>query len=91
MNYVFISAFGEGKTCVRDPANRLLLQTALLVYDSILTLSQEVHYIWKKKFKIGTALYMLARYAMLVYIFLQVLGSFVNIPSLQVRFSDHFY
>jgi Family of unknown function (DUF6533) len=40
--------------------------TALLVYDTLLTLPSEIRYIWRKTIKIGAILYLLARYLPLV-------------------------
>ena len=37
-------------------------QTALLVYDTLLTFSLEVKYIWHEKLKLGSVLYIFARY-----------------------------
>jgi Family of unknown function (DUF6533) len=60
----------------------------LLAYDSLLTLPHEVRYIWTQKFKLGTALYLLARYPTLLYLSLQIMGSFLQFTSLLVRFFD---
>ena len=64
----------------------MLLETALLAYDSLLTLFEEVSYMWKKKWKLGTALYVLARYAMLLYIVIQTIFLLIGFASLQVCF-----
>ena len=64
------------------------LKTALLAYDSLLTLVEEVPYIWKQKWKLGTALYLLARYANILYILTERIVFFVNFTSLQVCFYD---
>ena len=61
----------------------MLLRTALLAYDSLLTLVDEVLYIWKKKWKLGTALYLLARYPNLLYFLTEKI---VNFTSFQVCF-----
>ena len=37
-------------------------QTALLIYDTLLTFSLEVKHIWRKKLKLGSILYFFARY-----------------------------
>ena len=45
-------------------------QTALLVYDTLLTFSLEVKHIWRKKLKLGSILYFFARYpAVLVFLY----------------------
>ena len=44
------------------------IQTALLVYDTLLTLSLEVKYIWRKKLKLGSILYVFARYPIVFYL-----------------------
>ena len=61
----------------------LLLGTVLLAYDSLLTLFEEVSYIWEKKWKLGTALYLLTRYALLVFTLIETILS-LNVTSLQV-------
>ena len=46
------------------------LQTALLVHDMLLTLPLKVKHIWRKKLKLGSILYFLARYpAVLVFLY----------------------
>ena len=40
-------------------------QTALLVYDTLLTFSLEVKHIWRKKLKLGSILYVFARVRLL--------------------------
>ena len=62
----------------------LLLGTAILAYDTLLTLSEEVPHIWKKKWKLGTVLYFLARYGVILFNLLEIItGYFLNL-SLQV-------
>jgi Family of unknown function (DUF6533) len=53
-------------------ADGILLGTVLLTYDTLLTLSIELEYIWGKKFKLGTLLYLLARYGIILYLVLLV-------------------
>jgi Family of unknown function (DUF6533) len=84
MNYVFTAAFGECKVFVHSLAHSLPLETALFVYDTLLTLPQEVHHTWNKKFKLGTTLYILARYSTLLYLSLLITGRFMNFTSLEV-------
>ena len=66
-------------------ANALLLEIVLLAYDTLLTLPEEVLYIWNMKFKFGSALYFLARYSELLYLLILLLSYLLNI-SLQVNF-----
>ena len=56
----------------------------LLTYDSLLTLSEEVPYIWKHKWKLGTALYLLVRHTMTLYSLMQIILNLTNFTSLQV-------
>ena len=63
INYVITAALGEP---VGSSMQGLVVvspfQTALLVYDTLLTLPLEVQYIWRKKLKLGSILYVFARY-----------------------------
>ena len=69
----------------------MLRETALLAYDSLLTLLEaEVTYIWKRKWKLGTVLYLLARYPALLYILISIIFSSSSI-SFQVCFFQHFH
>jgi Family of unknown function (DUF6533) len=86
VNYTLIAALGELRIRAYDPANSLAVEIALLVYDSLLTIAPEIGYIWKTKFKLGTALYLLARYPLLLYHSLQIILALSNISSLQVCF-----
>jgi Family of unknown function (DUF6533) len=80
--HILIAALGECRAHAHNPANSLLFDTALLVYDSFLTLSQEIHYVWNRKFRLGTILYVLSRYTMVLYLLIEFIGT--SFPSLQV-------
>ena len=68
----------------------MLRETVLLAYDSLLTLLEaEVPYIWKRKWKLGTVLYLLTRYPMLLYMLVYIISS-LNSISLQVCFFHDF-
>ncbi|KAF8575124.1 hypothetical protein K439DRAFT_1278105, partial [Ramaria rubella] len=45
---------------------------ALLAYDTLLTFPTEIRFIWHKKFRLGTMLYLLARYSALLEFLLSV-------------------
>ena len=68
-NYVVVAALGEP---VASSMQGLVVispfQTALLVYDTLLTFSLEVKYIWRKKLKLGSILYVFARYPAVFYL-----------------------
>jgi Family of unknown function (DUF6533) len=80
-NYIAIATLGEPMACFRNNANRLPLEPALFAYDTVLTLPSEVKYIWVKKFKLGTALYMLARCSTMVGLSIEVIDQFFNISQ----------
>jgi Family of unknown function (DUF6533) len=67
-------------------ADGLSLGTVLLAYDTLLTLSIELEYIWGKKFKLGTLLYLLARYTTILYLVLLPVVIVLDVPSLRVCF-----
>ncbi|KAF8579746.1 hypothetical protein K439DRAFT_1620293 [Ramaria rubella] len=56
---------------------------AALVYDTLLTFPSEVRFIWHKNFRLGTILYLLARYPALLQTLLGIYLEFATIPSLQ--------
>ncbi|KAF8572827.1 hypothetical protein K439DRAFT_1569145 [Ramaria rubella] len=56
---------------------------ALLAYDTLLTFPSEVRFIWHKKFRLGTILYLLAHYSALLQFLLTVYLDFATFPSLQ--------
>ena len=90
INYIFIASFGECKARMEILANSPTVGTVLLAYDSLLTLFEEVSYIWKKKWKLGTVLYLLTRYALLVFTLIETILS-LNFTSLQVCFFHDFH
>ena len=45
---------------------------ALSIYDVILSISMEVRCIWKRKFGVGTVLYLSIRYSMILYVLLRL-------------------
>ena len=53
-------------------------QTALFLYDTLLTFSLEVKHIWRKKLKLGSILYVFARYPT-VLVLLTLLPQFQTI------------
>ena len=57
------------------------LQTALLIYDILLRLAYEAKHTWQKKFRLGTVLYLLAQYSIVVII----LGILIPFPTTKVR------
>jgi Family of unknown function (DUF6533) len=59
--------------------------TALLVYDTLLTLPSEIRYIWGKAIKTGAILYLLARYLPLVVDLIVIYTNFFNV-SLEVYY-----
>ncbi|KAF8579753.1 hypothetical protein K439DRAFT_1620294 [Ramaria rubella] len=56
---------------------------AAFAYDTLLTFPSEVRFIWHKKFKLGTILYLLARYPALLVLLLNVYLNFETFLSLQ--------
>jgi Family of unknown function (DUF6533) len=84
VNHISIAFAGEPKASVRNLTDRKPREQVILTYDSLLTLSYEVEYIWHKTFKLGTALYFLTRYVMLLYLWIEAIGQSIVIPSLQV-------
>jgi Family of unknown function (DUF6533) len=59
--------------------------TALLVYDTLLTLPSEIRYIWCKAIKLGAILYLIARYMPLVVYVILMYTNFSNV-SLEVYY-----
>ncbi|KAF8532672.1 hypothetical protein JB92DRAFT_2839822 [Gautieria morchelliformis] len=57
----------------------LTCYTALLIYDTLLTLPSEIKHIWCKTVKIGTILYVFARYLLMALFVLAIYGSFSNL------------
>jgi Family of unknown function (DUF6533) len=85
-DYAHIAAFSEFNAGVRNPANSLLLELALLVYDIGLTMRHEVRDIWNKKFKLGAVFYSLVRYPAMLYFLLFMIGDSFMFTSLKVCF-----
>ncbi|KIJ54221.1 hypothetical protein M422DRAFT_241473 [Sphaerobolus stellatus SS14] len=52
----------------------LVASIALLVYDMLLTFSAEFHFIWRTKFRLATALYVVARYGRLLYLLMAIIS-----------------
>ena len=55
----------------------------LIFFDTLLSLPSEIEYIWCKKPRLGSILYILARYSTLTVFIIEIYGSFVSF-SLQV-------
>ena len=60
--------------CPYNSAKQLSLGTVIVVYDTLITLSHEVEYIWLKNVRLGTILYLSTRYGILIFQGLQVIG-----------------
>jgi Family of unknown function (DUF6533) len=76
----------QPSVCKESPwsVNVSLTQAALLTYDTLLTLPSEITYIWHRRVRLGTVLYLLARYPMLLTFILLAYINAANIP-LEVR------
>jgi len=61
----------------------LLILIALLLYDTILTLPEEIEFIWRKRFRLAALLYFLTRYPAILLLLGSLLGDNLDI-SLQV-------
>ncbi|KIJ49902.1 hypothetical protein M422DRAFT_246271 [Sphaerobolus stellatus SS14] len=59
-------------------AYALLAGFVLLVYDTLLTTAEEVKYIWGRKFRLGSVLYIAARYGALVKLTAFILNYIVS-------------
>ncbi|KAF8459725.1 hypothetical protein JB92DRAFT_3076807 [Gautieria morchelliformis] len=53
---------------------------ALLAYDTLLTLPSEITYIWRRRVRLGTVLYLLARYPAFLNFIIGVYVDIANIP-----------
>ncbi|KAF8518311.1 hypothetical protein JB92DRAFT_2903042 [Gautieria morchelliformis] len=56
-----------------------LVNTALLIYDTLLTLPSEIKHIWCKTVKIGTILYVFSHYLLMAFFVLAIYGSLSNL------------
>ncbi|KAF8579778.1 hypothetical protein K439DRAFT_1620311 [Ramaria rubella] len=65
------------------------VNVAAFAYDTLLTFPSEVRFIWQKTFRLGTILYLLARYALL-QLLLYVYLDFATFPS-DLQFCVIFY
>ncbi|KAF8583644.1 hypothetical protein K439DRAFT_1617348 [Ramaria rubella] len=61
----------------------LVAAFALLAYDTLLTFPSEVKFIWHKKMRLGTILYLIARYSALLFFLLDIYLEFATFPSVQ--------
>ena len=61
-NYVYVSALCRLIARFGRSHYSPYAASALVVYDTSLTLSDEIQYIWSRKPRMGTILYILARY-----------------------------
>ncbi|KAF8509585.1 hypothetical protein JB92DRAFT_2945893 [Gautieria morchelliformis] len=63
-------------------SDRSVLTTlTLLFFDTLLTLPSEIRHIWCKTFRLGTILYLLARYMPLVSLLVEIYGNLSNISA----------
>jgi Family of unknown function (DUF6533) len=82
-NSVTFAALGMDTCLLSHSIISIACSTALLVYDPFLTLPYEIKHIWCRTFKIGTILYLFARYLPLVLLLASTYLSLSNI-SLEV-------
>jgi hypothetical protein len=50
--------------------------SALLLYESTLTIKQEIQLIWKRPLRPGSILYLLARYSTMLYFLISIMYDF---------------
>ena len=86
-DYVLVAATGK-YTCTWMPCYPHVL-LALFMFDTFLSLSSEIKYIWCQKPKLGSILYTLARYSTLAILIMQL---YINlfVISLQVCENEGF-
>ncbi|KAF8507865.1 hypothetical protein JB92DRAFT_2832602 [Gautieria morchelliformis] len=65
----------------------LACYTELLIYDTLLTLPSEIKHIWFKTVKIGTILYLFARYLLMAIVVLVIYDSLSNL-SVEVYYDN---
>ncbi|KAF8526413.1 hypothetical protein JB92DRAFT_2873061, partial [Gautieria morchelliformis] len=58
---------------------------ALLAYDTLLTLPSEITYIWRRRVRLGTVLYLLARYPAFLNF---IIGVYVDIANISLQVSN---
>ncbi|KAF8532678.1 hypothetical protein JB92DRAFT_2839909 [Gautieria morchelliformis] len=56
-----------------------LVNTALLIYDTLLTLPSEIKHIWCKTVKIGTILYLFSHYLLMAFFVLVIYDNLSNL------------
>ena len=79
-SYVDTAAIGKSRSnAICNLVVILLFQIALVVYDTLLTLHYEIKYIWMKKFRLGSVLYLLARYSVIIN--LMIPSVFNSLPN----------
>jgi len=54
---------------------------AVITYDTILTLPQEIDLLWGRKFRLAALLYIMARYSALITPFIALLGNTIFITT----------
>ncbi|KAK7687274.1 hypothetical protein QCA50_009779 [Cerrena zonata] len=62
----------------------LVAPFALIVYDTILTIPQEIKCIWKRKFSAVTVLYLFIRYGAVLDMLLKILSAFYTLTAIPV-------
>ena len=80
-NYVLVAATGK-YTCPRMLCYPHVL-LALIMFDTLLSLPSEIKYIWCQKPRLGSILYILARYSTLAVLLIEIYTN-LFITSLQV-------
>jgi Family of unknown function (DUF6533) len=61
-----------------------MICTALLCYDSLLTMALEINLIWQRKFRLAVLLYGLARYGAIIFFILAISVDFADFDTIQV-------
>ena len=81
INYVLVAATGK-YTCARMICYPHVL-LALIMFDTLLSLPSEIKYIWSQKPRLGSILYILARYSTVAVLLIEIYTN-LFITSLQV-------
>ena len=66
----------------------LMQQSALAVYDIILSFPTELRRIWKRGFGMGMVLYLSMRYGIILYVLLEALDGMVSPTAIIVSMKD---
>ena len=84
-NYIYMAALGQWSIMPTSSSQSSIHSSIVLVaYDALISLSQEIRCIWKRRFGTSTIIYLVGRYGTILNIMMQIVDHSIQHKNITV-------